>query len=75
MELKKKSTPPIEWFKVMKADEYSKFDAEGLPTHTNKDKEVSEAIRNKLRKEQEKQKSVYEKWVQESANPVNEESK
>lgn len=51
----------------MKSEEYSKYDEAGLPTHTNKDKELSEAIRNKLRKEQEKQKGVYEKWVAEQA--------
>ena len=51
LELKKKSTPPTEWFKVFKSDEYSKFDEQGLPTHNNKDKELSEAIRNKLKKE------------------------
>jgi cysteinyl-tRNA synthetase len=63
LELKKKSTPPGEWFKVMNVAEYSKFDENGLPTHNNKDKELSEAIRNKLKKEQEKQKGVYEKWL------------
>lgn len=63
LELKKKSTPGSEWFKVFKADEYSKFDEQGLPTHNNKDKELSEAIRNKLKKEQVKQQQVYEKWL------------
>jgi len=52
LELKKKSTSGADWFKVFKADEYSKFDETGLPTHNNKDKELSEAIRNKLKKEQ-----------------------
>ena len=47
----------------MNAAEYSKFDENGIPTHNNKDKELSEAIRNKLKKEQEKQKGVYEKWL------------
>lgn len=51
LELLKKSTPATEWFKVFKADEYSKFDDQGLPTHNNKDKELSEAIRNKLKKD------------------------
>lgn len=63
MELKKKSTPATEWFKVFKSDEYSKFDEQGLPTHNNKDKELSEAIRNKLKKEWTKQQQVYEKWL------------
>ena len=57
------STPGVEWFKLFKADEFSKFDESGLPTHNNKDKELSEAIRNKLKKEQVKQQLVYEKWL------------
>ncbi len=65
LELKKKSTPGSEWFKTFKADEFSKFDENGLPTHNNKDKELSEAIRNKLKKDQAKQQSVYEKWLAE----------
>ena len=63
LDLKKKSTPPQEWFKVFKAEEYSKFDEDGIPTHNNKDKELSEAIRNKLKKEWNKQKTVYDKWL------------
>jgi len=55
LELKKKSTSGSEWFKVFKANEYSKFDEFGLPTHNDKEKELSEAIRNKLKKEQAKQ--------------------
>jgi cysteinyl-tRNA synthetase len=58
---------------LFKADEYSKFDEEGLPTHNNKDKELSEAIRNKLKKEQVKQQQVYEKWL--SSKDAPEESK
>jgi len=58
---------------LFKADEYSKFDEEGLPTHSNKDKELSEAIRNKLKKEQVKQQQVYEKWL--SSKDAPEESK
>lgn len=33
LELLKKSTPATEWFKLFKADEFSKFDEMGLPTH------------------------------------------
>jgi len=54
LELKKKSTPPEEWFKVMFAEKYSKFDEQGLPTHDDKGKELSESIRNKLKKDQNK---------------------
>lgn len=51
LELKKKSTPPQDWFRVMFSDKYSQFDADGLPTHDSAGKEVNEQIRNKLRKE------------------------
>mmetsp|Transcript_90337 Transcript_90337/g.124723 ORF Transcript_90337/g.124723 Transcript_90337/m.124723 type:complete len:113 (+) Transcript_90337:25-363(+) len=50
LELKKKSTPGSEWFKVFpqnKEGEYTKFDGEGLPTHNmnkkGEEKELSEA--------------------------------
>ena len=73
-ETRKKSTPPTEWFKVMRAAEFSKYDGEtGIPTHDAKDKEISESIRNKLKKEWNKQKEVYEKYLAEKNN--NEESK
>lgn len=79
LDLKKKSTPPTEWFKVFNTAHYVKWDEQGIPTHTNKDadkfdaegkpdpknkeKELPEAIRNKLQKEWNKQKTVYEKWL------------
>lgn len=51
----------------MEADKYSKFSEEtGLPTHDNKDKALSEAIVNKLKKIQNKQQEKYEKWLKES---------
>lgn len=65
LDLKKKSTSPKDWFKVMQGDKYSKYDDEGLPTHDEKGKELSESIRNKLKKEQKKQEGVYEKWFKE----------
>ena len=55
LELKKKSTSGTDWFSVFESDKYSKFDPEtGLPTHDNKDKALSEAIINKLKKVQNK---------------------
>lgn len=55
LELKKKSTTGKDWFREMESDKYSKFDEEtGLPTHDNKDKKLSEAIVNKLKKVQNK---------------------
>ena len=51
-EIRKKSTPPTEWFKVFRGNEFSKYESEtGIPTHDAKDKEISESIRNKLKKE------------------------
>ena len=61
-DLKKKTTPGSEWFKVFKAAEYSKYDETGLPTHDTKDKLLSESIRNKLKKEQNKQNEVFAKY-------------
>ena len=70
LELKKKSTPGSEWFKVFPAHKdgsYTKFDADGLPTHSlnkkNEEKELSEALRNGARKLLKKQDGVYAKWV------------
>jgi len=64
LEFKKKSTPASEWFKEFKAEEYSQFDVEGLPTHNKQGKELSEAIRNKLKKEWNKQDGIYKKWLE-----------
>lgn len=64
LDLKKKSTSGKDWFKEFESDKYSKFDPEtGLPTHDLKDKALSEAILNKLKKVQNKQQGVYEKWL------------
>ena len=66
LELKKKSTPGKEWFKVMESDKYSQFNEEtGLPTHDSKGKALSEAIVNKLKKTQNTQQTKYEKWLKE----------
>jgi len=47
-EKKEKSTPASEWFKVYAADQYSAFDANGLPSHSKDGKELSESNRKKL---------------------------
>mmetsp|Transcript_9788 Transcript_9788/g.16481 ORF Transcript_9788/g.16481 Transcript_9788/m.16481 type:complete len:152 (+) Transcript_9788:1476-1931(+) len=68
LDLKKKSTPGKEWFRVFETDKYSKFDAEtGLPTHDLNDKALSEAILNKLKKQQNSQETKYQKWLKEQA--------
>ena len=65
LDLKKKSTAGKDWFKVFFADKYSQFNDEGLPTHDEKGKELSESIRNKLKKDQNKQEQTYQKWITE----------
>ena len=95
LDLKKKSTPGKDWFRTFESHKYSRFDEEtGLPTHIFNDKKsekdpedekpLSEAIRNKLKKEQNSQQKKYEKWLKEQeaaaakangANEVIEENK
>ena len=51
LDAKKKSTSGKDWFKTFEAEAYSAFDEEtGLPTHDAKGKELSQAIKNKLKK-------------------------
>lgn len=80
LELKKKSTPGSEWFKVFpqhKEGEYTKFDADGLPTHTlnkkGEEKELSDQQRNGIRKLQTKQQGVYNKWLAAEGNAASSE--
>lgn len=50
LDLKKKSTPGKDWFKVFESAKYSKYDDAGLPTHDVEGKALSEAIVNKFKK-------------------------
>ncbi len=77
LELKKKSTSGKDWFRTMEAEKYSKFDDEtGLPTHDASGKALSEAIVNKLRKQQNSQENKYQKWLKEQeASKATEEQK
>jgi cysteinyl-tRNA synthetase len=51
LDLKKKSTSGKDFFRVLEAAGYTKFDEEtGLPTHDKNDKALSEAIVNGLKK-------------------------
>ena len=66
LDLKKKSTSGKDWFRVFESDKYSKFDEEtGLPTFDSKDKKLTEAQINGLKKKQTKQQGTYEKWLKE----------
>lgn len=50
----------------MEKEKYSKFDdATGLPTHDAKEKELSQAIVNGLKKVQASQEKKYQKWLAE----------
>ncbi len=62
-DLKKKMTPASEYFKTM-TDKYSLFDEKGMPTHDAKGKELSQELKNKLKKEYTKQDSVHKKWLE-----------
>jgi cysteinyl-tRNA synthetase len=66
-ETRKKSTPAQNWFREFRAAEFTQFDDAGLPTHDAKGKELSESIRNKLKKDWNKQNEVYQKWLTEQA--------
>eukprot|EP00754_Rhynchopus_humris_P001323 Rhum_TRINITY_DN10791_c0_g1::Rhum_TRINITY_DN10791_c0_g1_i1::g.39773::m.39773/K01886/QARS, glnS; glutaminyl-tRNA synthetase len=51
--------PPQEMFKVQK-DSYSKFDADGVPTHDAEGKDLSKGAIKKLKKEWDKQKKKFD---------------
>jgi len=66
-ELRRKSTPPQQWFRIFRAAEFSQFEPEsGMPTHDAKGKELSDSIKNKLKKDWNKQNEVYTKYLSES---------
>lgn len=58
----KAKIPPQDMFKGL-TDQYSAFDANGLPTHDKAGEELSKAAVKKLAKEQTKQKTEYEKYL------------
>lgn len=55
--------PPQELFSRTQADQFSRFDAEGLPTHDVAGVELTKSQRKKLKKEQDKQKKLYDAYV------------
>ncbi len=57
---------------MFESEKYSKFDANGLPTHIKiekkegsdeVEKELSKELKNKLQKEWNKQEQKYKKWL------------
>jgi len=55
----KKKLAPQDMFKA-ETDKYSKFDADGVPTHDEKGEELSKSSCKKLKKEWDKQKKLFE---------------
>jgi glutaminyl-tRNA synthetase len=54
--------PPQELFSRTQADQFSRYDADGLPTHDAAGVELTKNQRKKLKKEQDKQKKLYDGW-------------
>lgn len=54
--------PPAEFFKSERGDEFSAFDADGMPTHDKDGKEVTKNAKKKLEKDLEKHKKLHEAW-------------
>ena len=54
--------PPEEMFRSM-TDQYSVFDANGMPTHDAKGELLSKKHQKKLEKDMEKQRVVYQKYL------------
>jgi glutaminyl-tRNA synthetase len=57
---------PLDMFKAQ-PELYSKFDAEGLPTHDAAGEALTKSTIKKLKKEQDKQKKLYETYLKEQA--------
>lgn len=64
LEEKKKSTPPNEYYPTFEADNYSKFDENGVPTHDKSGKALSEAQVNGLKKKVKAIEKKYQKYMQ-----------
>lgn len=70
LELKRmiESIPPSELFiKGPEASKYSKYDADGTPTHDSEGKELTKSAMKKLKKEQAKHKKAYDKAMARNA--------
>ncbi|KAK6434530.1 cysteinyl-tRNA synthetase, partial [Oleoguttula sp. CCFEE 5521] len=62
--LEKGKLSPLEMFRT---DEYSEWDAEGMPTKDKEGKEVAKSASKKLRKRWEVQKKAHEAWLKSQA--------
>ena len=63
-DLLKKSTQGKDYFRVFEKEKWQAFDdSTGLPTKTNKGKDVSEQQLNACKKMMNKQQQTYEKWL------------
>ena len=60
----------------LKNEKYTKFDESGIPTHEKAkegDKPINEKLKNKLTKEWNAQKEMYEKYIEKYGAPKQEE--
>lgn len=62
LKMEKMKLSPLDMFKKQ-PELYSHFDAEGLPTHDAAGEELTKNQRKKLKKEQEKQKKLYDAYI------------
>uniref|UniRef100_M4BBL4 glutamine--tRNA ligase n=1 Tax=Hyaloperonospora arabidopsidis (strain Emoy2) TaxID=559515 RepID=M4BBL4_HYAAE len=62
LKMEKMKVAPADMFKKQ-PELYAHFDAEGLPTHNAAGEELTKSQRKKLKKEQEKQKKLYEGYL------------
>lgn len=65
--LEKGRVSPMDLFKS-RTDEFSKFDEQGLPTHTKDGEEVAKSRKKKLQKEWDTQKKLHDEFNKETSN-------
>lgn len=61
--LEKGRINPVDMFKGR--DEFSKFDDQGLPTHTKDGEEITKSRKKKLQKEWDTQKKLHDEYLKE----------
>lgn len=63
LKLEKMKVPPQELFRSLSPPQYSQFSADGLPTHDLEGNAMTKSQLKKLKKEQDKQKKLYESYL------------
>ena len=59
-----KLSNPAKEFYAIQTDLYSKFDADGVPSHDAKGTEIPKEIKNKIKKEFKKHEDNHKKWLE-----------